>query len=98
MSHHQRKNAADWQVIINQQAASGQSISGFCKTQKLSVSNFYKWKSTLNKSSKGFTKLAVVKQPPLPGQIRCLLPNGFWLEWDETVSADTIITLLRTFA
>ena len=98
MNQSQQKRRTDWQSLIDQQANSGQSVSDFCRDQCESTSAFYKHKTSLGKSKSAFTKLHLVKPPKTPGQIRCQLPNGLQLEWDEAVDANTILSIIRTLS
>jgi len=40
-----------WQAIIQQQSDSGLSVSKFCKTNRLGITCFYKYKKELHKSA-----------------------------------------------
>ncbi len=40
-----------WQAIIQQQSDSGLSVSKFCKSNRLSITCFYKYKKELSKSA-----------------------------------------------
>lgn len=42
-----RRNATQWQALINKWQQSGLTIAEFCKTQGLHQSGFYAWKKKL---------------------------------------------------
>ncbi len=46
-----KKTLKKWQAIIQQQTNSGLSVSRFCKTNRMSITCFYKYKKELNKSA-----------------------------------------------
>tara|TARA_B100000745_G_C19817566_1_gene269846 strand:- start:169 stop:438 length:270 start_codon:yes stop_codon:yes gene_type:complete len=41
------RSAAQWQALIEGQAASGLNVSDYCKQQDIAVSGFYTWKKKL---------------------------------------------------
>jgi hypothetical protein len=89
-----RKSRVQWQALINQQMQSDLSIANFCREQKLSESSFFKWKSIFGQEPKGFSRLSV-KAPMTSGKIRCVLPNGLRLEWDESVDLNILLPIVK---
>jgi hypothetical protein len=61
---------------------------------KISESSFYKWQSEFRKAPKGFSCVSV-KAPVTPGKIRCVLPNGLRLEWDESVALGSLLPIIK---
>jgi transposase-like protein len=94
MKRAQQKCRTQWQALVNQQSASGLSIANFCRVHKLSQSSFYKWKSTFRQEPKGFFRVSV-KALMAPGIIRCILPNGLRLEWDESVALGSLLPVIK---
>ena len=56
-----------WETQIAKQAESGQSAVSYCAANNLSIVNFYKWRSYLNKKARGsgFAELQVTKSLPI---------------------------------
>jgi len=94
MKRVQQKCRTQWQALVNQQSTSGLSIANFCREHKLSQSSFYKWKSTFRQEPQGFSRVSI-KAPVTPGKIRCVLPNGLRLEWDESVALDSLLPIIK---
>lgn len=62
-----RRSAAQWQRLVSQQAASGQSASAFCDRHDLSYASFIQWRRRLRQcDSPAINESAVVSEPPLP--------------------------------
>ena len=47
MTKRTHRSAAQWQALINQQLASGQSVTAFCDGQGLSYPVFCKWRKRI---------------------------------------------------
>ena len=97
MNRRPRKTRSKWQSLINNQKQSGVSVPEFCQQHDISESSFHKWRLVFSKDGSGFEKLAV-NQSSMPGKIRCVLPNGLRLEWDESVSSNTLLQVLRALS
>ena len=95
MTQRKHRSREEWRSLIDQQQASGLTVQAFCKTHHLSTSNFYNWKSTLKSKPSAFTKLDVVSPPKTRGLIRCLLPSGIELEWNDDVAPDSIASVCK---
>jgi hypothetical protein len=89
-----RKSPAQWQSLLSKQSLSGLSVTNFCQEHKISESSFYKWQSEFRKAPKGFSCVSV-KAPVTPGKIRCVLPNGLRLEWDESVALGSLLPIIK---
>ena len=97
MNKKARRSQAEWQSIIQEQAASGESVAGFCKSRDISTTAFYNRRSALNKSSSVF-KPVKITQTPSGGKVRCVLPSGLQLEWDSIVSPESILSFIRALS
>jgi len=97
MSQRTRRTRAEWQALIQQQRDAGQSIAAFCRSQGLTTSAFHNWKAKLNTAPNNFTRVSVAA-PKSSGKIQCLLPNGIRLEWDEAVSQNRVVALLKALS
>jgi transposase-like protein len=42
-----RRTPQQWQALLERQAASGQSIEAFCRSQSLTTASFYRWRRQL---------------------------------------------------
>ena len=94
MKQSPRKSRTQWQALVNQQKQSGLSITHFCQEHKLTESSFYKWQSEFRKAPNGFSCVSV-KAPMTPGKIRCVLPSGLRLEWDESVALESLLPIIN---
>jgi hypothetical protein len=79
---------------VNEQIQSGLSVVNFCNEHKLVKSSFFKWKSILIQEPKGFSRISV-KVPAKSGKIRCVLPSGLHLEWDESVAFGALLPFIK---
>jgi hypothetical protein len=72
-----RRTLADWKKLIELQAQSRLSIAAFCKQNKLTPSNFYKFRNKLNPSKPlgDFVKAERISIKPL-ASAQILLPFG----------------------
>jgi len=43
-----RRTAGQWQALLERQAASGQSIEAFCRSESLTTASFYRWRKQLS--------------------------------------------------
>jgi putative transposase len=85
-----RRTLNDWRGLIEQQQASGLSIVGFCKQQKLTTSNFYKYRTRLqeNGSTPKLVKINSTSLTPVnksitltPGNTQLTLPSNCKSHW-----------------
>ena len=77
-----RRTRAEWQQLIEEQAASGQSQTAFCAAHSLSVTNFQNWKSRLKKEATDASWIEVEAVPtPLSSdwEIELALGGGMTL-------------------
>jgi hypothetical protein len=75
-----------WQVVIERQQASGQSIVGFCSKEKLAPATFHAWKRRLRRSRREAGQKAA--QALLPVQVVDAVPIGagkLEVEWPDGV-------------
>lgn len=42
-----RRSAAQWRALLERQAASGQSVEAFCRSESMSPASFYRWRRLL---------------------------------------------------
>ncbi len=62
-----RLSAARWRELIDRQADSGLSVSGFCAQAQLSVASFYQWRSRLRAEAQSDRPTAAAALPdPAP--------------------------------
>ena len=80
-----RRTAEQWQVLVDAQAQSGQSIKAFCQDQQIEPSGFYAWKRRLLKPavrptpSAGFVRLTTCSDMDA-NAVTITLPNGVELK------------------
>ncbi len=43
----QRRTPQQWQVLLERQAASGQSVEAFCRAESVTTASFYRWRNQL---------------------------------------------------
>ena len=94
MEKHQRRTRSEWRDLIEQQKQSELNAVSFCKERGLSINNFYKWQAVFKKEAAGFSRIPV-KRASVSGSIRCFLPNGLRLEWDESVSLSSVLSAVE---
>lgn len=97
MSRRPRKSRAEWQSLIEQFKQSGINMAEFCQQHDVSEESVRKWRSRFSKKPSNFSKVPVKSHSGL-GTIRCLLPNGLRLEWDESASLSALLPMLRALA
>lgn len=95
-----RKTLDDWRHLIEQQKTSGLSIAAFCKANKLSTSNFYKYRAKLQETEQTpkLIKLqskAVTKHDSEPTSKHIWAPelhkiNGVWYVYFAALQVDDI--------
>ena len=86
----QNKNRTDralknWRVKIEEQQASGQEPSAFCRQRNICTSGFYAWRKRLGMNG-SISKLVVKSQPLLPGP-RKSAPGAGFLRLDSVGAA-----------
>jgi len=81
-----RKKHEYWEGELKQWRISGKSVSGYCRSNNISVWKFYYWKKRLNGSCNGkFVKLSISEGMvsstglwiELSGGIRLIIERGF---------------------
>ena len=75
-----------WQQIIDEQASSGMTISGWCKAKHIYASYFYKCRSRLREwqlSSGGFIELKPCKSEITGTGIRVVIDHGTYIEVEK---------------
>ena len=92
-----RRNAEQWQTLIELQSQSGLTVQAFCEEQDLTVSSFQAWKARLRKDAGSFQKIKMSSGAPAP-MISCRLPNGLRLEWQEGISPSIMLDLIRALS
>lgn len=80
-----RRTAEQWQVLVDAQSQSGQSIKAFCQDQQIEPSGFYAWKRRLLKPAAsstqlpGFVRLTTCSDMDADA-VTITLPNGVELK------------------
>lgn len=54
-----RLRAEQWAELIKEQAESGQSIAGFCRSQGIQENRFHYWRKRLSEPEAGFVQVKV---------------------------------------
>lgn len=89
-----RRNANQWQKIIKDHKASGQSAASYCREQKFSEKSFYAWRKRLSQQSTSVKKefievTSLDKSDKEP--LRIKTPGGYCIE----VSSGTESSLIQ---
>lgn len=94
----QKARHEKWQIIIDEQEASGLSQTQFCKERNISSAQLGYYRSILKpKQAKGigsFTPVTV-RQPSTSKDVRVLLPNGLQCTFPSDLSASVIKDLMK---
>ncbi|MCP4274065.1 MAG: hypothetical protein GY781_19255 [Gammaproteobacteria bacterium] len=102
-----KKTLKKWQAIIQQQSNSGLPVSRFCKTNRLSITCFYKYKKELSKSANSGSAEPVANnsfvkiQPPKisnSGERIKIQHQQSILSLPTTLEPDWIANLLKALA
>ncbi|MCK5013054.1 MAG: hypothetical protein KAS66_04495 [Candidatus Omnitrophica bacterium] len=81
-----RRNADQWQEIIAQQKASGESVSSYCHKRNLCEKSLYFWRRRLGKRTRPKLKDFIEMTVPAKSNkksIRIKTPGGYCLEARE---------------
>lgn len=73
-----RRDAAAWQGLMEQQAASGVSRKAFCEREGISRSSFESWRRRLasRAAAGGFVELTAPAEPSKSWDVEIELPGG----------------------
>jgi len=90
-----------WREVIRDQAASGLSISAFCREQEVSPASFFSWRRRLAAEGReeGAGKFVSIELAPPESQARqptfeVALPNGLRVHVPPQFDADALRELL----
>jgi len=89
-----------WQDIFEQQQQSDLSIIQFCRDNKINLSTFYAWRKRLSDKTLPIKKQQVIPfvihdQPfTQPSMIKLTTPTGFQVEFESTLTHQTLAQLL----
>lgn len=67
---------AQWAKRIEAWRASGESVTGFCRTRGLNYPQFVYWQRALRSRSGVLVPVVVTSAMPSPSLIELVLPNG----------------------
>ncbi len=88
-----------WQALIQQQSDSGLPVTKFCKTNRLSITCFYKYKKILESETSPDTKSSFVKiqQPKVTsnGNVIKIQHHNTTLSLPTAIEPDWIASLLK---
>lgn len=65
----QRRSVEGWRALLAQYAASGQTVTAFCRSESISSASFYRWRSLLGAT-------ADAGEAPVASTL-ALAPTGF---------------------
>jgi len=81
-----RRNASQWQEIISNQEASGESVSAYCRQQNLCDKSFYTWRRRFRKRTgpklKNFIEMTVPAKSNKES-LQITTPGGYCLKVPE---------------
>jgi hypothetical protein len=89
-----------WKAIFAQHQQSDLSIIQFCRDNKINLSTFYAWRKHLSDKTPPIKKQQVIPfvihdQPfTQPSMIKLTTPNGFQVEFESTLTKQTLAQLL----
>ena len=89
-----------WQDIFAQHQQSDLSIIQFCRDNIINLSTFYAWRKRLSDKTTPIKKQQVIPfvihvQPfTQPSMIKLTTPNGFQVEFESTLTQQTLAQLL----
>ena len=93
-----RRNTEQWQEIIAQQKASGESVSSYCRKQNLCDKSFYFWRRRLGKRMppklKDFIEMTVPAKSNKES-IRIKTPGGYCLEVPEGTNSGFVKNIIE---
>jgi len=78
-----RRNANQWQKIINEQELSGQSVASYCREKNLNEKSFYAWRRRLIQDAPSSLKNFIEVSSCAKGigePVRIKTPGGYWIE------------------
>jgi transposase len=93
-----------WRDTLKRQAASGLSVRGFCRREKLAGSGFYAWRRIVaerdaeakpTRQTSAFVPLTVVEQAPREASIEIELAGGRLLRLPATIAAARLAELVH---
>lgn len=93
-----RRSRAQWDAIIADQEASGESVPDYCRRRQLNVKNFYnrrkRLRSGLETKPETFVRIEAMSSP---GQVLCIqTPGGYRLEVPAGTDGAFVRSILAT--
>lgn len=85
------QSSIDWESVVSEWRASGESQASFCRSRKLDLKRFYYWKSRLNDSEQS----SFVAIGPGAACVELIAPNGVRVCLPAEVSAERISEVAR---
>ena len=101
MAKQQRDMAKEsqWRETLQRYSASGLSVREFCRQEKLTKSNFYAWRRTLDerngKPAPAFVPAVVADKPACDASITIELAGTCVLRLPESIAATKIAELVH---
>jgi len=88
-----------WKRLIEKHKHSGLSVEAFCRNEGFSAATFYNWRRKLEtKDVVSVAEVVQVEVPPSRSAIEFQLPNGSLVRVPESVSEQTLRSVLTVVA
>lgn len=84
----------DWPAVLQAQAASGLTVSAFCRQEGISQGLFHRWRRRYAAAGDGFVELRAVDQQPVRSGITVVTDHGWRVELEPTFDATTLQRVL----
>ena len=93
-----RRSREEWQKIIAEQEAVGESVPAYCRKHKLHIKSFYIWRKRLSSGSGrkpgGFIRIRTVESAESAKVLNIQTPGGYRLEVPEGTDGRYVQTIL----
>ncbi len=90
-----RRTPEEWKELVQQQAASGQSIPEFARAHGVSTTSLREWKGKLSTEAQpAFTQIKI-QQPNRTQILKCKLANGLELEWETNNPESSVLMIME---
>jgi hypothetical protein len=82
----QRRTQGQWKALLERQAASGQSIEAFCRSESITTASFYRWRKQLSEAQGG-VEMSLSDSSPAPAFVDLgALGDGGGGSWELELS------------